>query len=164
MKMSVSSAASSSGASAISRFSSSTWRATNRWLATEVYSPAAIENAPASRPANPVRTMVPGATPAPATPRMSERFDTAVVHAEHRRAEPAGARPARVPSLARGDELSRVGGHTLAHPDERLAVRALLVGDLAGLPALLVVLVGVARLRLEDHRHHRRGPQPARAI
>ena len=59
LKMSASSAASSSGASSISRFSSSTWRVSrSRWLATEVYSPAAIEKAPASRPAKPVTTTV----------------------------------------------------------------------------------------------------------
>jgi hypothetical protein len=77
LKMSASSAASSSGASSSSRRSSATWRMSrSRWLATEVYSPTAIEQAPARRPANPVTTSVRGSCTAPATPSTSERFDT----------------------------------------------------------------------------------------
>jgi hypothetical protein len=77
LKMSASSAASSSGASSTSRRSSAICRARrSRWLATDVYSPTAIEQAPARRPASPVTTSVRGSSTAPATPRTSERFDT----------------------------------------------------------------------------------------
>src|SRR5665811_1109848 len=50
------------------------------WLATEVYSPAAMENAPAARPASPARMigslLAEAAAVPPATPMMSEKFDT----------------------------------------------------------------------------------------
>ena len=42
----------------------------------ETYSPAAIETAPAMRPARPARRTTPAAGSAPATPRISETFDT----------------------------------------------------------------------------------------
>ena len=42
----------------------------------ETYSPAAIETAPAISPARPARRTTPAAGLAPATPRMSDTFDT----------------------------------------------------------------------------------------
>lgn len=44
------------------------------WARTETSSPAAIENAPTSRPATPARRTVPGPGFAPATPKISEMF------------------------------------------------------------------------------------------
>ena len=41
-----------------------------------MYSPAAIENAPASRPATPATITNELSTPAPATPKISDRFET----------------------------------------------------------------------------------------
>src|SRR5262249_12891604 len=51
-------------------------RASSDWLATEVYSPVAIEIAPATRPASPVSTTVARATLPPATPAISAKLDT----------------------------------------------------------------------------------------
>jgi hypothetical protein len=52
-------------------------RASSRWEATEVYSPAAIENAPAARPARPASTMnlEPELVP-PSMPAISAKFET----------------------------------------------------------------------------------------
>ena len=53
------------------------WRSsTSTCERTEMYSPAAIEKAPASRPAIPERRMIDGSAVAPATPMMSERLLT----------------------------------------------------------------------------------------
>jgi len=46
------------------------------WVETEVYSPSAIENAPATRPAAPVRTTVHADAPAAPTPATSEMLVT----------------------------------------------------------------------------------------
>src|SRR6266511_3992866 len=54
----------------------STAAAGSAWLATEVYSPVAIEIAPATRPASPVSTTVVCGTLPPATPAISAKFDT----------------------------------------------------------------------------------------
>ena len=43
----------------------------SRWLATLTYSPAAIENAPASRPAMPAKSTTPLSVPVPAKPSRS---------------------------------------------------------------------------------------------
>ena len=54
----------------------SAW-ASSRWEATEVYSPAAIENAPAARPASPASTITlePDAVP-PSMPAIRAKFET----------------------------------------------------------------------------------------
>ncbi len=53
------------------------WRSsTSTCERTEMYSPAAIEKAPASSPAIPDRRMIDGSAVAPATPMMSERLLT----------------------------------------------------------------------------------------
>ncbi len=59
------------------RRSSSRSMATSRWISSfwaliETYSPAAMENAPATSPARPARRTTPAAGWAPATPRMRE--------------------------------------------------------------------------------------------
>jgi hypothetical protein len=46
------------------------------WEETDTYSPAAIEQAPAARPARPVRTMVWADPPPPPTPAISDTFVT----------------------------------------------------------------------------------------
>src|SRR3972149_5005835 len=94
--MSASSAASSSGASSISRRSRSICRARrSRWLATDEYSPTAIEKAPARRPAIPVRTSVVEPTPAPATPRTRDRLETRPSFMPKTAARTAPPRPPR---------------------------------------------------------------------
>src|SRR6266542_3138519 len=65
------------GRAAISRCSTRiSAAASSAWLATEVYSPVAIEIAPATRPASPVSTTVVCGTLPPATPAISAKFDT----------------------------------------------------------------------------------------
>ena len=73
-----SSASSSSGIASISARSSAIWRSnSSRWLCMLMYSPAAMLNAPASRPAIPARRMRDGcAADAPATPMTSDRLLT----------------------------------------------------------------------------------------
>src|ERR1700685_3607957 len=75
--MAVSSRRSASGArrSDCRSTSSSRWRS-SRWACIERYSPAAIENAPATRPATPVSRTIDPPGWAPATPRISETFVT----------------------------------------------------------------------------------------
>ena len=48
----------------------------SRWEVTEMYSPAAIESAPASKPAVPAATTIPCEVPVAAIPRVSARFET----------------------------------------------------------------------------------------
>ena len=48
----------------------------SRWLVTDTHSPAAIDSAPASRPATPVVSTSPGAIPVAATPSTRARLDT----------------------------------------------------------------------------------------
>ena len=48
----------------------------SRWERTETYSPAAMESAPASRPATPVISTIPDPAPAPATPMTSAALET----------------------------------------------------------------------------------------
>ena len=73
-----SSASSSSGIASISARSSAIWRSnSSRWLCIEMYSPAAMLKAPASRPAIPARRMKLGwPAAAPATPMTSDRLLT----------------------------------------------------------------------------------------
>ena len=77
MYRAASSASSSSGIASSSAASSAIWRSnSSRWLCIEMYSPAAIENAPASSPAMPVSRMSRPFVEAPATPMTRARFDT----------------------------------------------------------------------------------------
>ena len=74
-----SSACSASGRSRISRRSTSISALVySAWLATEVYSPAAIENAPATSPASPASTTAFWLSPLvpPEIPAMSAKFET----------------------------------------------------------------------------------------
>src|SRR6266540_3684588 len=61
---------------------------TSRCVRMEMYSPPAIENAPARSPAMPATTMILLSTAAPVTPMISERFDTS---------------PSLIPKMAAGD-------------------------------------------------------------
>ena len=78
--ISASSSVSACGLAMISRRSLSISRcAASDWDATEVYSPAAIENAPAASPASPARTTAEESVWSrvpPATPAISARFET----------------------------------------------------------------------------------------
>ncbi len=59
---------------------------------TDTYSPAAIDMAPATRPANPAITTAWCAAPAAATPTRMDAVETMpVIGAQHRRAQPADA-------------------------------------------------------------------------
>ena len=65
------------GSASSSSFSSAIWRSnSSRCDVTEMNSPAPIENAPASRPAMPVRTMKRPSGLAPATPMTRLRFES----------------------------------------------------------------------------------------
>ncbi|GAB2628992.1 hypothetical protein GCM10027068_04290 [Prescottella soli] len=73
VKVSTSSASSASGCVRSARRSTRTSASIcSLDVLTEVYSPSAIENAPATRPATPLRTTVCAATPAPPTPAISD--------------------------------------------------------------------------------------------
>ena len=106
-----SSACSSSGIASSSARSSSIWRSnSSRWLCIEMYSPAAIENAPGQQarrcPASRMKCASP-AVAAPATPMTSERFETSPsLDAEDHRPQRPGA-GAAVPALALGDLVRR---------------------------------------------------------
>jgi len=72
-KVSTSSASSASGCVRSARRSTRTSASIcSLDVLTDVYSPSAIENAPATRPATPLRTTVCASTPAPPTPAISE--------------------------------------------------------------------------------------------
>src|SRR3990170_3735091 len=75
--MRASSRCSSSGAASSSPRSSSIWRSnSSRWARMETYSPAAMEKAPARRPATPARSTNLPSVCAPAKPMMSAALET----------------------------------------------------------------------------------------
>ena len=77
LKISTSSSVSPSGDSASARRSMSSSRSkSSRWAVIETYSPAPIENAPATRPARPARRTTEAAGCAPAKPKMSDTLVT----------------------------------------------------------------------------------------
>ena len=116
-----SSASSSSGIASISARSRAIWRSnSSRWLCIEMYSPAAMLNAPASRPAIPARRMKLGFAGRGAGDAHDERqvADEAVADPEDDR--PQRPRPAATGASARVADLAAPTPAGDATPSRRL--------------------------------------------
>ena len=117
-----SSASSSSGIASISARSRAIWRSnSSRWLCIEMYSPAAMLNAPASRPAIPARRMKLGLPGRGAGHAHDQRevADQAVADPEDDRPERPRPAAGPMPRLARADL-----GRAARPPRDRDAVAA----------------------------------------
>ena len=139
----------------------------SRWLCMLMYSPAAIEKAPASRPAMPPRTMTWLSAWAPAMPMISDRLLTRPSFAPKTAARNVPDRPPRwsASSLSRaGHRASPTAGAPVISIPVR-GVLALVGRDRLGLWRLLagVCLLLVALEGAHEVGHSVRAQESARA-
>jgi hypothetical protein len=147
----------------ISSRSIAIWRSkSSRWLCMLMYSPAAIENAPASRPAMPASTIRLLSLTAPATPMTSDRLLTRPSLAPKTAARSVPERPPRCHASS-SDPARRAG--RLAPPRHRqpLPDRSMLAfvgGDGGGLGRQLVgICLLLVALECLDQVGHPAGPE-----
>ena len=156
----------------ISARSRAIWRSnSSRWLCIEMYSPAAMLNAPASRPATPARRMKLGLPDAaPATPMTSDRLLTSPSLTPKMIARSVPDRPDRchcsrwpisaalaasraIATPSRGVAAPRSAAPALVGPALEplpdLGVLALVGGDRGGLRGTALRVVGVLLVALE---------------
>ena len=126
---------------------------------TEIHSPEAIENAPATSPAIPARSTMLWSSVPPATPMTSEKFDTRPSFTPNTTARSAPPTPARWRPSDRGDAPA---GRDALHGGDGAARRGLLLRHLARRLRVVAVAVGFGGLGAQHDRQHRLGAEVAR--